>query len=283
MKLSPALSTLSIGCLIAMAPVAGVAASFDCSKNLTPMESLICSDNSLSQLDEKMSKAYSAALARSSDKAALRREQREWIARRDPCGANRDCLEGAYKTRIMDLELAADQGTRAIVIGPKLGVFKLEIRQSVGVGYTISVFDAGGKTLQTISIESSVEPKSLLTVMDVDGDGYKDLLINNGYGAGPFAFTSLYRFNVKSGAFDIEKVFPGDGYPTPTAKRGCVYLEARRSAGNGQYDYDITQWCRVEDTSGEGQWIAGKSCDYRTSCYKQRERYIREWSKTHRE
>lgn len=62
-----------------------LAAGFDCTKKLTLVEGLICDDAELSRADGALAGAYAAA-AKTLDpqqRAELRREQREWLARRD--------------------------------------------------------------------------------------------------------------------------------------------------------------------------------------------------------
>src|SRR5260221_10094449 len=58
-------------CVPAIAPATVVAAGFDCSQILTPMESLVCSTPELSGLDDRLTEAYSGARARSSSLEAL--------------------------------------------------------------------------------------------------------------------------------------------------------------------------------------------------------------------
>lgn len=80
------------------------AASFDCSKASTFVEKTICADEELSSLDVKLADAYNTAIAGTSDKVALRDEQRLWLREtRDKCN-NVDCLNKVYRLRIAILE-----------------------------------------------------------------------------------------------------------------------------------------------------------------------------------
>jgi uncharacterized protein len=79
------------------------AASFDCAKARTAAEKMICADAELSKLDERMAAAYAKTLARTKDKGKLKREQKEWLTRRDKCAKivedpeyYKDCIEKEY-------------------------------------------------------------------------------------------------------------------------------------------------------------------------------------------
>lgn len=55
------------------------AASFDCAKERSKTEVLICSDQRLSATDNRLAAAYKAAPARTSSKSTLLHTQREWL------------------------------------------------------------------------------------------------------------------------------------------------------------------------------------------------------------
>src|SRR5687767_9442608 len=84
------------------------AASFDCAKARTSTEKLVCSDATLSRLDEQLDDAYRSAQRRVELRTALRDEQRKWLStRRDVC-ADATCLRAAYLARI---EALLDEAT----------------------------------------------------------------------------------------------------------------------------------------------------------------------------
>lgn len=64
--------------LFSCLPSLAYAASFDCAKASHPLEKIICSDNALSTLDEKVAGAYKMAQERLFDDDALRAMQRNW-------------------------------------------------------------------------------------------------------------------------------------------------------------------------------------------------------------
>ena len=82
---------------------AASAASFDCAKAQTATEKLVCSDPTLSRLDEQLNDAYRSAQHRAESRAALRDAQdaqRKWLStRRDVC-SDAACLRAAYLARI---------------------------------------------------------------------------------------------------------------------------------------------------------------------------------------
>jgi len=80
------------------------AASFDCAKAATQMEMLICSNDSVSQLDEELGQTYKNALVKYVDKKdMLVRQQRNWIKWiRSQC-TDPSCLYTLYGARIGEL------------------------------------------------------------------------------------------------------------------------------------------------------------------------------------
>ena len=67
--------------VLLLLPVAGLAASFDCTKPISPMEKAICSDKTLSDADSAMAEAYRRTLQLLPVDAAgkLRGDQRQWL------------------------------------------------------------------------------------------------------------------------------------------------------------------------------------------------------------
>lgn len=79
-------------------------ASFDCAKATTASEKLVCSDQNLSTLDERLSEAYRQALKKTPGKEALKKEEQHWIESvRDAC-SDAACMSAAYEARIAALE-----------------------------------------------------------------------------------------------------------------------------------------------------------------------------------
>jgi len=76
------------------------AVSFDCSKATTLVESLICSDDRLSQLDDLLNESYKKTISNNSQKAKLKSEQLSWMKNiRNKCKSY-ECLAASYEERI---------------------------------------------------------------------------------------------------------------------------------------------------------------------------------------
>ena len=76
--------------------------SFGCSGDLSRVEVVICTTESLALLDQRLTAVYKRrydALSGSA-RSALAREQKEWIRRRDDCSLDKVCLREAYDGRI---------------------------------------------------------------------------------------------------------------------------------------------------------------------------------------
>ena len=78
------------------------AASFDCKNASNMVERLICTDPDLSQMDERLATAYSAARSQSADSKKLRSEQLAWISQRNHC-LTAACVSESYNKRLAEL------------------------------------------------------------------------------------------------------------------------------------------------------------------------------------
>lgn len=96
--------------------LADTSPSFDCSKASNTVERLICSDNSLAELDVMLSQKYKAALAEASDKTVLKQRQIEWIKGvRSKC-TDAVCIADEYKKRISEISGSSADDTKAVAI-----------------------------------------------------------------------------------------------------------------------------------------------------------------------
>ena len=79
--------------------------SFDCARAGNAAEFAICGDPGLSYLDRELAAAYGVAASRLSaaGQRQLRDGQRAWLADRNRCGANVQCLRFAMEARIGQL------------------------------------------------------------------------------------------------------------------------------------------------------------------------------------
>ncbi|HSF19527.1 MAG TPA: MliC family protein [Vicinamibacteria bacterium] len=88
--------------------------SFDCSKDSSDLEKLICTDEALAALDRKMAEVFEKALGSlpSEELSTLKATQRGWIKGRDECSKAddlRECVEYSYRSRIVELQIQSGQ------------------------------------------------------------------------------------------------------------------------------------------------------------------------------
>lgn len=82
------------------------AASFDCAKAKGKVEKTICSDTSLSKLDEQLLVAYKSSLVTHPLPEYVRARQRDWLSLNKFCDASKftSCLTKNYEERISHLK-----------------------------------------------------------------------------------------------------------------------------------------------------------------------------------
>mgnify|MGYP000093563485 CR=1 FL=1 len=82
------------------------AQSFNCNYARTADEVLICQDERLSRLDERLATVYAqvrSATRDRQDRRELEFEQSSWLQSRRECGRNYGCVENHYRRRIDQL------------------------------------------------------------------------------------------------------------------------------------------------------------------------------------
>ncbi len=84
-------------------PDQGPTAGFNCAGNLTNVEHVVCSDPTLSKLDDELAVAYQQALRDQPRPDIVRRSQRQWVEERDRCKSPA-CISAAYRKRLGELE-----------------------------------------------------------------------------------------------------------------------------------------------------------------------------------
>ncbi|MBF0098188.1 MAG: hypothetical protein HQM04_14910 [Magnetococcales bacterium] len=83
--------------------VASIKASFDCSKAVSSVEKMICSDGELAGLDEQLGRLYKQSLHQGKDKEVQKEQQIQWLRQvRNKCSTV-VCLNDAYRSRIRAL------------------------------------------------------------------------------------------------------------------------------------------------------------------------------------
>lgn len=97
--LSAALACFSAG--------AAEAASFNCAHALLPAEKTICGNANLSKLDEQTAGMYFLIVGSGAPQATMngvKASQATFIAQRNACGTDVDCLVDAYTSQMMYLK-----------------------------------------------------------------------------------------------------------------------------------------------------------------------------------
>lgn len=82
--------------------------SFTCTERSRDVEKAICGDEGLARSDRELVEAYKDALERVGAHGAdqLKTAQRAWVAKRNSCGSDGDCISRAMGVRIAELENA---------------------------------------------------------------------------------------------------------------------------------------------------------------------------------
>ena len=114
---------------LAVGWTAATAASFDCAKAATYVETAICDNQDLSRLDEDAAHLFAEAIKRNvGTEAELRENQKAWLKKRNQCGTE-DCIlstyldrRGWYFSQMISVTSAQDDFRRAseIAQGSKL-------------------------------------------------------------------------------------------------------------------------------------------------------------------
>ena len=78
----------------------------ECAKAKSETEKTICSDYSLGQSEARMATLYglTTSLVAMGQRGDIQDAQRDFIKKREACGANAACIRGAYGERIKQLE-----------------------------------------------------------------------------------------------------------------------------------------------------------------------------------
>ena len=81
-------------------------ASFDCRQAASPSEKTICASEALSRLDFQLGRTWKTLLDAFSDsvqRTRMKVDQKAWIARREKCGADANCIGKLYQDRLSTL------------------------------------------------------------------------------------------------------------------------------------------------------------------------------------
>ncbi|MFM0285843.1 lysozyme inhibitor LprI family protein [Paraburkholderia megapolitana] len=120
------LAALSAGSYATLAQ----AASFQCPKNASSSERLVCGDPTLSSLDDKLATVYQRAKDATPDRDALEADRvNQWQWRQHNC-KDKTCVVNWYNRRIGELEADLNEGQQAQVAALKTSVAEQDLDPS---------------------------------------------------------------------------------------------------------------------------------------------------------
>jgi uncharacterized protein len=99
---------IALALIAALVAVPASAQSFNCLYAKQPAEIAVCESRRLRALDHQMSKKYWAWQGQFAANRTPDLYQKDWLQRRNNCGANTACLTDAYRTRLYELENGTD-------------------------------------------------------------------------------------------------------------------------------------------------------------------------------
>jgi uncharacterized protein len=105
-----------IAVAVALTVGPATAASFDCKLAKLPAEIAICSDPTLSSADEALAQEYSPLLKSAPADAVktIKKEQKAWLASRNACVSDMQCIMGRYRERLQRFGEWRDQFAGAV-------------------------------------------------------------------------------------------------------------------------------------------------------------------------
>lgn len=211
-----------------------LASAMDCTKAASVVEKAICADKPLHELDAQMGAAYRKLMKAAPVQVEVKKAQRQWLKERDQCVEDVTCLKQRYQDRLqalhaqwieavaykpddIDKQVMEDLQQRVREMSKENPEFALErALDSLTVDETGTSFsaelDGDEQPLFPTTIPKDVtqdEWKALLasgikgaaesgqtsyTLMDLDGDGQRDLIVETyAGGTGMFHYTETWR------------------------------------------------------------------------------------------
>ena len=91
---------IAVATLLVVSPA--TAASFDCKLAKLPVEIAVCSDPTLGAEDEELARQYAPLLTAAPAGAVktIKKEQKAWLASRNACSSDMQCIMGRYRERL---------------------------------------------------------------------------------------------------------------------------------------------------------------------------------------
>jgi len=198
--------------------------SFDCARAQSAQERLVCANDELAVLDNKLAQAFSAAkTAHPAIVGDLVRSQAAWLKNAAQCTGNPSaaCLKQAYLDRIAQL-----QSKEFLVCGkPKIEALAFTVaceapNNPQHLSFLLAGTSDGDKTAaraslhklivkagnksQTLAIDGDVwmdGVESAIALMDINFDGYDDIRLWTATSAGPNESYTYWLYDPKSARF----------------------------------------------------------------------------------
>lgn len=212
-----------------------MATGMDCTKAASVVETTICANKPLYELDAQMGSVYRKLIKTAPQtQSELKKTQRRWLNERNECAENIDCLSQHYRNRLevlhaqwietvaykpddIDRQVMEDLQRRVQEMSRENPEFALErALDSLTLGEVGSSFSAEldedeqplfptripkdvtqdeWKALQASAIKGAAEAgQTSYTLMDLDGDGQRDLIVETyAGGTGMFHYSETWR------------------------------------------------------------------------------------------
>jgi len=165
-----ALASLICAAGLAFPPGAWARPSFDCAKAQSVSEKEVCRVPELQWFDRQVSRLYAEVKAKGG--ASVVADQRAFLARREACGANLECLEVAYGDRLKAIgklsEITDAAGEfRPTTFGGSLWVVRFGFTAAIKI---LAVGD-GGHTCVFETDNATQTGKGILKAVEAAGRG----------------------------------------------------------------------------------------------------------------
>lgn len=92
--------------VVAVFPLAGYSASFDCQKATMADEKAVCAERNLNDMDVEMATKYQflQGLFPMGTRGEMQDAQQIWLRNRQECGGDTACLTKSYESRLQQLD-----------------------------------------------------------------------------------------------------------------------------------------------------------------------------------
>jgi hypothetical protein len=151
-------------------------------------------------------------------------------------------------------------------IGTGVGEYRFELHKIgtpthferwADVEVEILVFKKGNsEVLQRLPVDSISIDSPYFDIWDVNGDGYKDLLLyDESLGAGPSSSADVFMYIPKLRQFVRSKTLSGRGNIEASKNKGCVIINYKCSA----QAYTDEEWC-FNISTGKWKMVKTSNC-----------------------